>query len=294
MTNDDPQARGRPNEAPTSDGSTPNGVLGAHPDRGAGPIPPGDGAATSPGGRPGPAAAQAPEAGIAGGTAVPRRAATVVVVRPAGTEVEILMLRRSAKSPFMPSTLVFPGGRLDAHDGAAEDPATWRRAAQRECREEAGVDLEGRALEWFDTWLTPSAEPRRRYHARFFLARLHAGEGAEAAADGHETEDERWATVREHLEAWEAESIDLPPPTLSILLRMSTWGGVEAVAERATEQDASGVILPKFVFDEGTPTIVMPHDPGYDALPGEGAPAPGRVHDFPRRFVRDGNRWRPC
>lgn len=221
-----------------------------------------------------------------------QHAATVVILRPSAAGREIYMLRRSAKSPFMPSTLVFPGGRLDPADGDAELDASWERAGLRECAEEAGLQLEGRTLRWFDTWLTPSAESRRRYLARFFLAELDAGEGEHAQADGHETHDGRWATAAAHLAAWEAEEIDLPPPTVSVLMRLreAEARGLEALLG----VDPRLPILPKVTAQGTQLVILMPHDPEYAGSPGEAAPAPERAHALPSRFVRDGQRWRPC
>ena len=224
----------------------------------------------------------------------PRNASTVVVTRPsAGTdrELEVYMVRRSAKSPFMPSTLVFPGGRLDDEDGSPDDDRAWERAARRECGEEASLDP-GEDLVWFDTWLTPSAEPRRRYLARFFWAALRPGDGEDAHADGFETHDGRWARVSAHIEAWDKGEVDLPPPTLCTLLRLAELGA-GAIAN-LRDVDPSGAILPKFVLQDGEPIIVMPHDPQYASLPGESMPAPARVASLPRRFVRDERVWRPC
>ena len=230
--------------------------------------------------------------------AAPRHAATVILLRPGQTGPEVFMLRRSAKSPFMPSTLVFPGGRLDDDDGDPEQTATWEKAAKRECREESGIDLGLRALEWFDTWLTPSAESRRRYLARFFLVTLEPGEGDEAEADGHETHAGRWATVDEHLTAWREGEVDLPPPTVCVLLRLQTWASgsgdaVAGIAGGANALDPGGVILPKVILEGGGPVILMPHDDAYGDAPGEAAAAPGRVEGLPRRFVRDSKGWRP-
>ncbi len=236
-------------------------------------------------------------------SAAPRNAATVVLARPAQDDAQIYMVRRSAKSPFMPSTLVFPGGRLDPEDGDPDDPATWERAAQRECREEVALDLAGRAMTWFDTWLTPSLESRRRYLARFFVATLRADEGEEAVADGHETHEGRWGTVAEHLAGWEAGKVDLPPPTVCILLTLQRWtagthgadAAMEAIGRGAVDAQPEGAILPKVLPKtvDGAPVIVMPHDPEYDATVGEAMPAPARVHPLPSRFVRDNNGWRP-
>jgi 8-oxo-dGTP pyrophosphatase MutT (NUDIX family) len=230
----------------------------------------------------------------------PRAAATVIVARPgaASAGFEIFMVRRSAKSPFMPSTLVFPGGRLDPEDGDPTADAAWERAARRECLEEAGLRGLG-ALLWFDTWLTPSAESThrpggartRRYLTRFFLARLQPGEGEEAQADGHETHAGRWATVDAHLMAWDRMEVDLPPPTLCTLLRLRPLG-FDALASLA-EHDPADTILPKVTLGARGPIIVMPHDSTYPNVPGEALPAPARVHDLPRRFVRDDRVWRP-
>jgi 8-oxo-dGTP pyrophosphatase MutT (NUDIX family) len=236
---------------------------------------------------PSPASDGAPPAG-------PRHAATVVIARPGDEGLEIYMLRRSAKSPFMPSTLVFPGGRLDADDGSPTDDESWQRAARRECLEEAGIDLSGRPLAWFDTWLTPSAESKRRYLARFYFASLARGEGADARADGHETQDGRWSSVAAHLRAWDAGNVDLPPPTLCTLLRLAQLGSGQSLPGEAAGETAEGVILPKVLLREGRVFIVMPHDPEYDDVPGEALPAPARVQSLPTRFVRDERVWRPC
>lgn len=236
--------------------------------------------------------ASRPEAGASPPGSVIRHAATVVVLRPSARGREIYMVRRSAKSPFMPSTLVFPGGRLDPEDGSADDDATWERAARRECHEETGLALSERALRWFDTWLTPSAESRRRYLARFFVAELGEGEGREAEADGVETHEGRWATAGEHLAAWEAEQVDLPPPTVSVLMRLrdAEPHGLGAMLD----VDPRDPILPKVMPRESELLIVLPHDPEYRDAPGEAAPAPARAHALPCRFIRVGRRWRPC
>ena len=97
--------------------------------------------------------------------AVPRDAATVMLLRPAGTGagVEVLMLRRVAAMKFAPGAYVFPGGSVDPADHNAPvgwhgpDPAEFGArlgasaemaralvcAAVRETFEEAGVLLAG-------------------------------------------------------------------------------------------------------------------------------------------------------
>jgi 8-oxo-dGTP pyrophosphatase MutT (NUDIX family) len=228
----------------------------------------------------------------------PRPAATVVLLRagadPAGPPA-IFMLRRSARSPFMPDALVFPGGAVDPADGPVGSDEAYAAAARRECREEAGVDLGARPLHWFDTWVTPSAEPRR-YEARFFLADLAADEGADAVADGHETVDGRWATAAEYLQEWDAGRVDLPPPTLCTLWRLADerCAHLRALAPEAVRPP----VLPKGLLEPGPDgearmVVVFPHDPGYAAAPGEAGPAPERVRDLPGRLARVGATWRP-
>lgn len=221
-----------------------------------------------------------------------RFAATVVVTRATadGQDAEIYMVQRSAKSPFMPSTLVFPGGRLDPEDGSPDDADTWIRAATRECEEETGLRPAGEML-WFDTWLTPSAEGKRRYHTRFFWTRVDREEGEVAQADGYETEDGRWGTAKQHLQGWRDEQTDLPPPTLCTLLRLAPLG-LDAAATLG-KLDPAGTILPKVELQPSSIQIVMPHDADYDALPGDTAPAPARVHDLPTRFARNERVWKP-
>ena len=229
----------------------------------------------------------------------PRPAATVVLLRAAaepGGPPAIFMLRRSAKSPFMPDALVFPGGAVDAEDGPAGSDAAFVAAARRECQEEAGVALGERALHWFDTWVTPSAEPRR-YEARFFLADLRADEAGDAAADGHETVEGRWASAAEYLELWAAGTVDLPPPTLCTLLRLAD--GRLARLRELTPEAARPPVLPKGLIEAGPDgearlAVVLPHDPAYADLPGEAAPLPARAHDLPARMLRVGPMWKPC
>ncbi|HKW52597.1 MAG TPA: NUDIX hydrolase [Stellaceae bacterium] len=85
---------------------------------------------------------------------VPRPAATVLLVRDGAAGLEVLMVTRNVASDFASGALVFPGGRVDAADGAqgrlehcravaGSDGATlaFRIAGIRESFEEAHVLL---------------------------------------------------------------------------------------------------------------------------------------------------------
>ena len=95
--------------------------------------------------------------------AVPRDAATVILLRPAASGVEAFLLRRTAELEFAPGAYVFPGGSVDARDadetigwvgpapadfaGLLDVPPDRARAlvcaAVRETFEESGVLLAG-------------------------------------------------------------------------------------------------------------------------------------------------------
>jgi glyoxylase-like metal-dependent hydrolase (beta-lactamase superfamily II)/8-oxo-dGTP pyrophosphatase MutT (NUDIX family) len=84
--------------------------------------------------------------------AVPRPAATVLLLRDTPAGIEVLMTRRSATASFAPGAYVFPGGGIDAADAQAHALAARRPtqqdtrltqavAAIRESFEELGVVL---------------------------------------------------------------------------------------------------------------------------------------------------------
>lgn len=84
--------------------------------------------------------------------AVPRPAATAILLRDSAAGPETLLLRRHRSSAFVPGAYVFPGGRVDAEDSAAaladradivpgEPAPSYWFAAVREVFEETGVLL---------------------------------------------------------------------------------------------------------------------------------------------------------
>lgn len=233
-----------------------------------------------------------PEA--AGEITKPRDASTVVIIRTGGKDngtEEIFMARRSAKSKFMPDALVFPGGKVDAEDGEAGSDEAFECAARRECVEEASIDLAGQDLHWFDTWLTPSMERRRRYFTRFYVTSIpeHVGEGAKS--DEYEVHDGRWASVADYLSQWEDGKAELGPPTLSVLLRIHSGGWRDMIG--CDREDLVHPILPKITMVDKKPMIVLAHDERYGQMEGEGGQAPARIHTLPTTFVMNGTRWVP-
>ncbi len=191
----------------------------------------------------------------------PRHAASLLVWRQAsGAEPEILMGMRHAKHKFMPSVLVFPGGRVDRADHGVkaltelrpETEALLRHrakpslaralgvAAARELFEETGLTLGERkgqrlladlaAVDYLCRAVTPPSRAMR-FNARFLLAPAERVSG-EIAGSG-ELEGLRWYSLRAALGS------QLADITRQILGEFRDWLGVPP-AERH--------LRPKIVF----------------------------------------------
>ena len=83
----------------------------------------------------------------------PIPAATLVLLRDGDDGVEVLMLRKTSAIRFG-GMWVFPGGRVDPGDRLPGDDDTMaaRRAAAREAREEAGIEVDPGEFLWFSHW----------------------------------------------------------------------------------------------------------------------------------------------
>jgi 8-oxo-dGTP pyrophosphatase MutT (NUDIX family) len=74
-----------------------------------------------------------------GAPTTPRQAASVILLRGGDRLLELLLVRRTPRARFMGGVWVFPGGAVDAAEGAGEQ--AHRAAAVRELHEEAAVAL---------------------------------------------------------------------------------------------------------------------------------------------------------
>jgi 8-oxo-dGTP pyrophosphatase MutT (NUDIX family) len=219
--------------------------------------------------------------------AQPRPAATVVLLRPGAAGPEVLMVRRHRGSSFMADAYVFPGGRVEPSDG--EGDAAFAVAAARELAEEANVVVDPAALVPFARWITPSAEGKR-FDARFFVASAPADQIARH--DSVETVDSLWATPADVLARYERGELKLPPPTIRNLEDLAVHVTVDAALAWA-RGCVVAPILPKLVPLADTVAIVLPWDPEYAALPGEGMVIDPThpVARPPSRFVLSEGRW---
>lgn len=182
-----------------------------------------------------------------------KRAATLLLLRPDGA---VFWARRPAKSSFLASFHVFPGGAIDPEDAS---PAA---AAVRETREEVAIDCPIEDLLPAGRFLTPPFSPVR-FDTYFFVARAPAG--CEARLTTGELEAGEWIQPEDGLARWRRDEAILAAPTrvtLEVLAR--TKGEPLGVIARALEAASPGEgdwsrrveLRPGlFVFPVRTPTL---------------------------------------
>lgn len=197
--------------------------------------------------------------------AVPRTAATVLLLRPGAGGVEVYLLRRAAAMSFASGMYAFPGGAVDPGDADGPPLAgEWAarlgrpepeaqavvRAAVREVAEETGVRLGPADLVPWTRWITPEFEPRR-YDTHFFVAALPDGqEPADISGEADRTE---WLAPAEALRRFEAGEIMMLPPTSVTLGEVARYDSVAAVLAAAVGRDAATPVLPRVERDtDGT------------------------------------------
>jgi 8-oxo-dGTP pyrophosphatase MutT (NUDIX family) len=197
---------------------------------------------------------------------------------------ELLLMRRPRAADFAPGAYVFPGGVVHDEDSQWGDEIAV--AAVRELFEEVGILLarKGRRfareadcerlralvaggqsfssalrssglepaldrLVLLARWVTP-AQMRRRYDARFYLARLPAGQNVHAQAD--EVSDWLWSTPEKALGEDEItlvyatrhvlESVAGDDDVSGLFRRVRRLSSVPIVEPRMTRTDSGWVI----------------------------------------------------
>ncbi len=243
--------------------------------------------------------------------AVPLPSASVILVDPARGGEEpfgLFLLKRRQKSSFMPNRFVFPGGRVEGHDGG--DPwsgQALKTCALRELWEEAGVVLalgrgahppqaelerarralldggislarvlaglglapDAGALLPYARWITPTARPQR-FDTVFYVALMPAGQ--EASSDQTETSQGLWLGPRRALAENVQGQVELAPPQVIILGHLASLSGIEQLLAHCQAPDLSPVMPVLWAQGRGPEAprvILLPGDPDYPA----GAPA---------------------
>jgi 8-oxo-dGTP pyrophosphatase MutT (NUDIX family) len=156
------------------------------------------------------------------------------VLRDGAVGPEVLLMQRASELSFHGGAWAFPGGRVDAVDHADSVLDTARRAAVREAREEAQLELPLCDLVPLSHWTTPPGGPRR-FATWFFLVRC--AHDARVVPDGKEMSAHQWLTPRKALADKAEGRIELPAPTFVSLAQLSAFTSVDAAlaAARASE-----------------------------------------------------------
>jgi 8-oxo-dGTP pyrophosphatase MutT (NUDIX family) len=223
-----------------------------------------------------------------------RPASTVVLLRDgrsqdgagnAGTDLEVLLVRRNRALAFAGGFWVFPGGAVDDEDrkrAADDDREAARIAAAREAEEEAGIAPDPGGMVLISHWTTPVGE-RKRFATWFFAAAVP--EHSEVRIDEDEIHDWRWVRVVDALREHRAGALPMLPPTYITLCALERYPDAQAALAGERESPCPRV-LPRMIpaAGEGGFATLYPGDVAYDSGNGD---AVGARH----RSVLDGGCW---
>jgi len=122
---------------------------------------------------------------------------------------------------------------------------------------EHALTLRADLLTPWSRWVTPAFE-RRRYDARFFLARAPGEQRAEH--DKIEVTEGAWLSPDAALERFEDGSIQLPPPTLRTIEQLRAHKSIDEAFAAAAAAERPLPVQPHFVQLD-VPTLALPGDP---------------------------------
>jgi 8-oxo-dGTP pyrophosphatase MutT (NUDIX family) len=194
--------------------------------------------------------------------ATPVAAASVIPLRDGETGPEVLLLERSGSLSFAAGAWVFPGGRVDATDllDEADPTSALRRAAVREAKEEAGLDVDEATLVPFAHW-TPPVQAPKRFDTWLFLAAVSPG--VTVAVDDGEIVAYRWTRPDAALRLCAEGDMRLFPPTWIALWDLSRYESAFAAVD-----DIAGAgpryFVPRVVMIDGTRVALYEGDAAYD------------------------------
>ncbi|HVM18664.1 MAG TPA: NUDIX hydrolase [Egibacteraceae bacterium] len=179
----------------------------------------------------------------------------VAAVRETFEEAGLLLARHADGTP---PDLTDPGLlRLRQQLADARDAATFT-----DWVEQQDLVLDLGALTYLSWWATPTAE-RRRYDARFFLARSPAEQTA--LHDRMELTDQRWIGADTALEQHRAGEMPMIYPTIKTLEQLAVHQTVDEAIGAAQHQPPPRRVQPHAVLDADgrLERILHPDDPDY-------------------------------
>lgn len=124
-----------------------------------------------------------------------------------------------------------------------------------------GLSLDVGELRFFAHWITPERE-KKRFDTRFFLVR--APERQSATHCAVESTAGEWLAPGEALARYRAREIELVPPTIASLDRLTAFSSVDAALAAFDGCDVPS-ILPKILLGNEDVTILYPGDDDYES-----------------------------
>ncbi|MDJ0867876.1 MAG: NUDIX hydrolase [Myxococcota bacterium] len=191
----------------------------------------------------------------------PKPSATLVLLRDADGSLEVLLLERSGRGEEVTPS-VFPGGKVDVSDhvdAASDELAPARRAAVRETREEAGLEIAEAGLVPISRWITPPIAPKR-FDTWFFAASVESAH--EVRVDGAEIRHHRWLRPHDALAAHARGEIRLAPPTWVTVSWLTGYPDTRAALVDLDRQTTI-TFEPRICRGEGGMLALYPGDAGY-------------------------------
>lgn len=201
--------------------------------------------------------------------AVPRPAATCVMLQETGAGLELLLTKRHSGMSSFAGMWVFPGGVFDPEDyentpsntANLELESVGKRAAAREVAEETGIKLSADSLKLFSHWTTPAQLPKR-WATWFYLAMLT--KRPQLTLEAAEVEEALWLSAADALEQQAAGLLPMSPPTLITLNQLAGFNSFADIEEFLTEHRVD-YVEPKMIRDERGSWIVQPDDVAFSS-----------------------------
>ena len=144
-----------------------------------------------------------------------------------------------------------------AVDGEARDDLVARRRTLPEVLAAAGLALRADLLAPWSRWVTPEGEPRR-YDTAFFVARVPAGQEADARTT--EAVEATWWRPADALEGAQRGDLRLLPPTQHTLEEIAAYPDTEAVLDAARTRPVR-TYHPQLQKDGGRVVVTIPGPP---------------------------------
>ncbi|HTX63556.1 MAG TPA: hypothetical protein VMD28_07930, partial [Acidimicrobiales bacterium] len=134
------------------------------------------------------------------------------------------------------------------------------------CESEA-LSISVDVLHYFAHWITPEGS-HRRYDTRFFVA--PAPFGQTPAHDAGETISDMWVRPADALERHRRGELEIILPTIRNLQAIGRFHTASDLLDAASTIPEVPTVLPLLVADGGGIRVLLPGDPGYDAIDADG------------------------